>query len=72
MIIQSNQIVLSSPFDLDLSEWTNAVIEKAIGEGFICTPWEPDDAPVDAVTGCRAQSTRNGSPSNSTRQPKPP
>ena len=37
MIIQSNQIVLSSPFDLELSEWTNAVIEKAIGEdSFAC------------------------------------
>ena len=66
MIIQSNQIVLSSPFDLDLSEWTNAVIEKAIGEGFICMPWEPDDAfvlrlqayfntglsPAEAVNAC--------------------
>lgn len=46
MFIQSTQIVLPSSFELDLCAWANAVYEKAVREGFICEPWEPDDAIV--------------------------
>lgn len=46
MFIQSNQIALAVPFQFDLCAWANAVYEKAVGEGFIHEPWEPDAAIV--------------------------
>ncbi|WOD13617.1 hypothetical protein [Paraburkholderia kirstenboschensis] len=66
VVNQSNQIALPFSFELDLFAWTNAVCEKAVGEGFIRMPWEPDDAfiqrlqayfhtglsPAEAVSAC--------------------
>ncbi|WNC94701.1 hypothetical protein RI103_36835 [Paraburkholderia sp. FT54] len=66
MFIQSNQIAVPFPFQLDLGTWAKAVYEKALGEGFIHVPWEPDEAivhrlqayfdtglsPAEAVSAC--------------------
>ncbi|MFM0203277.1 hypothetical protein PQR53_25780 [Paraburkholderia fungorum] len=66
MFIQSNQIALAVPFEFDLRAWAKAVYDKALGEGFIHAPWEPDDAivrrlqsyfdtglsPAEAVSAC--------------------
>lgn len=63
---QFNQIALSFSFELDLPAWANAVYEKAVDEGFVCMPWEPDDtivrrlqayfhtglSPAEAVSAC--------------------
>jgi hypothetical protein len=46
MFIQSDQIALPFPFELDLRAWATAVYEKAVGEGFIREPWEPEMAIV--------------------------
>lgn len=46
MFIQSDSIALSSSCELDLCTWANAVYEKAVGDGLIHVPWEPDDAIV--------------------------
>lgn len=46
MLTGTNQIALPSPFRLDMRVWTNAVYEKAAGEGFIRVPWEPDETTV--------------------------
>jgi hypothetical protein len=49
MFIQSNQIELPFPFEFDLRAWADAVYEKAVGEGFIREPWEPDKAIVQRL-----------------------
>jgi hypothetical protein len=66
MFIQSDPIAMPSSFELDLCTWANAVYEKAVGDGLIHVPWEPDDAivqrleayfhtglsPAEAVSAC--------------------
>jgi hypothetical protein len=49
MFIQSNQIVLPFSLELDLCAWADAVYEKAVGEGFIREPWEPEVAIVQRL-----------------------
>lgn len=46
VLTHSNQIAIPVSLETELRAWVNAVYENAVGNGFVCVPWHPDDTTV--------------------------